>query len=110
MKLLLDENLSPRLSERLQSVYPGTTHVEFMGQRGCTDTYLWEHAKENGYVIVSKDNDFRQRSFLYGGPPKVIWLNVGNCPTDKIFSLLVNSEQTIITFLEDQDAALLELI
>ncbi len=32
---------------------------------------LADDAKANGYVIVTKDMDFQQRSLLYGHPPKV---------------------------------------
>jgi predicted nuclease of predicted toxin-antitoxin system len=44
-----------------------------LGLRGATDTAVWEYAKVEGFVLVSKDNDFRQRSFQYGAPPKVVW-------------------------------------
>jgi len=44
--------------------------------RGATDAALWEYAKDHGFAIVSKDNDFRQRAFVYGAPPKVIWLSI----------------------------------
>lgn len=48
------------------------------------DLQIWQYALEHGLTIVSKDNDFRQLSFLYGPPPKVIWLSVGNAGTDII--------------------------
>ena len=34
--------------------------------------------RRSGLVIVSKDTDFRERSYVEGFPPKVIWLDVGN--------------------------------
>jgi len=34
MKLLFDENLSPRLVEALASEYPGSAHVRNAGQAG----------------------------------------------------------------------------
>lgn len=42
----------------------------------------WDYAGFHGFVIVSKDNDFRQLSFLKGPPPKVVWLSIGNAGTD----------------------------
>jgi predicted nuclease of predicted toxin-antitoxin system len=44
----------------------------------------------NGCALVSKDNDFRQLSFLYGAPPKIIWLS-GNAGTDAIAAPLEHS-------------------
>ena len=84
MKLLFDENLSSRLVELLAADFPGCTHIEILGMRGAADTVVWNYAREHGYTIVSKDNDFRQRAFLDGPPPKVVWLSVGNAGTGLI--------------------------
>ncbi len=91
MKLLFDENLSPKLVQALEPEYPGSAHVRTLGLRGATDDTIWERARQEGYAIVSKDNDFRQLSFLYGAPPKVIWLSVGNAGTGGHPSLLTKS-------------------
>ena len=88
MKLLFDENLSPRLTELVAAEYPGSTHLRAVGLLGATDAQIWKHARDHGYTIISKDNDFRQRSFLEGHPPKVIWLDIGNAGTADIADLL----------------------
>ena len=88
MKLLFDENLSARLVALLRAEYPGSVHVEQLLGRGRDDGEVWEYARVNGFVIASKDNDFRQRAFLLGPPPKVVWLSVGNAGTDVIAALL----------------------
>jgi predicted nuclease of predicted toxin-antitoxin system len=36
------------------------------------DDQIWDYALQNGFVIVSKDNDFYQRGVLPGHPPKFI--------------------------------------
>ncbi|MBZ5546083.1 MAG: DUF5615 family PIN-like protein, partial [Acidobacteriia bacterium] len=79
MKLLFDQNLSPRLVQALASVYPDSVHVRDCGLQHADDESVWEFAGRNGFTIVSKDSDFRQRSFLFGFPPKVIWVRLGNC-------------------------------
>ena len=43
----------------------------------------------------SKDADFRQRSFLLGPPPKVVWVRLGNCSADDILELLSEHEPDI---------------
>ena len=48
------------------------------------DSAVWAYARQHGFTIVSKDGDFSGRSSLYGAPPKVIWLTVGNCSTGEI--------------------------
>ena len=74
MRLLFDQNLSHRLLQRLADVYPDSRHVRDVGLARAADDLVWMHARDNGLTIVSKDADFHQRSFLFGAPPKVIWL------------------------------------
>lgn len=88
MKLLLDENLSARLAVRLADVFPGSRHVRDVGLASADDAAVWDYARAQGFSIVSKDSDFHQRSFVFGAPPKVIWLRLGNCPTQEILDLL----------------------
>ena len=106
MKLLFDENLSPRLIGVLESEYPNSRHVEALGLRGAADFTVWDAARDGGFVIVSKDNDFRQLSFLHGHPPKVVWLSIGNSPTEVIAALLQRHQSELQAFLEDPEVAL----
>jgi len=105
MKLLLDENLSPRLPTLLVGHYPGSSQLELLGLRGSSDAQVWEFAKQEGYILVSKDNDFRQMSFQFGAPPKVVWLSVGNAGTGVIQRLLTESQEAIRAFVADPEAA-----
>jgi len=72
VKLLLDENLSPRLIEAISRAFPASRHVEHVGLRGQPDLQVWEFAARNEFVVVSKDHDFRELSFLHDAPPKVL--------------------------------------
>ncbi len=109
MKLLFDENLSPRLAKDLEALFPGSRHVDQADLHGQPDGVIWEYARLQGFTIVSKDNDFRQRSFLSGAPPKVVWLSVGNAGTDAIGLLLRDSHARIEAFVADPDESLLVL-
>lgn len=109
MKLLLDENLSPRLVVSLEPAFPGSCHVRSLGLESSPDSKVWEFAKEHGFAILSKDADFRQRSVLYGHPPKVIWLVIGNCSTSQIELLIRANLDSISEFGADAQAAILEL-
>jgi predicted nuclease of predicted toxin-antitoxin system len=88
MRLLFDQNLSHRLVKLLSSEYPGSEHVRDVGLNAADDRTIWDYAARNGFVIVSKDSDFEQRALLYGHPPKVIWIRLGNCPTSAVSALL----------------------
>lgn len=107
MKLLLDENLSPRIVRLIQAHFPAALHVESLGLRGRSDIENWERARSDELVIVPKDGDFRQRSLLLGAPPKVISLSVGNAGTDVIAHRLVERVTRIQAFALDAVEAML---
>jgi predicted nuclease of predicted toxin-antitoxin system len=109
VKLLFDENLSARLVELLAPEFPGSVHVEQVLGRGRSDAEVWEFARANGYAIASKDNDFRQRAFLSGPPPKVVWLAVGNADTTTIAELLRSSTAELLQLDAESATALLVL-
>lgn len=109
MKLLFDQNLSHRFTESLSDLYPGCAHVKLIGLDRSNDETIWDYARANGYVIVSKDSDFHQRSFLQGFPPKVIWVRCGNSSTGQIEKILRDNRAAIQNFCDDRVHAFLVL-
>ena len=98
MKLLFDQNLSPRLPRLLADIYPESVHIREVGLRKADDSEIWTFARTNGLAIVSKDSDFQQRSLLHGAPPKFIWLRVGNCTVRRTEEVLRSYSAAIHTF------------
>ena len=109
MKLLVDENLSFRLVPAVQHLFPGSAHVASLGLAGASDDAVWDYAREHGFAIVSKDAHFRQRGFVEGPPPRIVWLDVGNASTDSIVALLIREHARVLAFDGDPEAALLVL-
>ncbi len=109
MKLLLDENLSDRIAVSLSDIYPGSAHVKQHGLTRSSDGLIWLFAARNGFILVSKDWDFHQRSLIHGPPPKLIFLRVGNCPTGNVVHLLRSHFTLISEFEADPAAAILIL-
>lgn len=68
---------------------------------------MWNYAREHGFGLVSKDNDFRQLSFLRGAPPKVVWLRIGKAPTAAVVDLLRSREADVNSFVRDAETALI---
>jgi predicted nuclease of predicted toxin-antitoxin system len=108
-RLLFDENLSPRLVALLAEPFPESVHVDSIGLHGRPDGELWDYARDFGYVLVSKDNDFRQLSFLRGAPPKVVWLRIGNAPTKAIVELPRSRTADVESFVRDPETSLLTI-
>ena len=76
-----------------------------LGLASAVDIEVWEYAKKFGFTIVSKDTDFSQRGFLFGPPPKVIWIRLGNCSTKEIQDVLLSYAAEIRQFGLDPDSS-----
>jgi predicted nuclease of predicted toxin-antitoxin system len=109
VKLLLDQNLSPRLCGALRDLWAEIIHVRDVGLQAAEDLVVWEYAAKHGLTIISKDGDFNNLSFLFGAPPKVVWVQLGNCSTRDIEALLRARHADVLEFAGDRDSALLAL-
>jgi predicted nuclease of predicted toxin-antitoxin system len=109
MTLLFDQNLSYRLPNLLAAEYPGSQHVRDHGLASADDQEIWDFAIAHGHVIVSKDADFQHRALLYGPPPKVVWLRIGNNPTSFVVQLLRDHQADVQAFEADKRASFLAI-
>jgi len=109
MKLLLDQNLSRKLIKQIEESYPDSCHLTSVLPENSTDREIWLFAEANDFIIVTKDDDFEQRSVLLGHPPKVIWIRLGNCRSADVVSLLLNSKNIIHAFGGDQEKSILPI-
>ncbi len=109
MKLLFDQNLSPKLVYWMSGWFPGSAHVSTLGLNRATDLDVWLHARKQGFVLVTKDADFGEMSLLKGAPPKVIWLRTGNFSTGALVGLLQSRVEVIREFGLDSAAGVLTL-
>lgn len=88
MKLLFDHNLPPSLVARLSTLFPQSEHVFVLGLDRASDLEIREYAKEQSFVIVTKDADFSDLCVLRGFPPNIVWIRRGNCTTRDLEELL----------------------
>jgi predicted nuclease of predicted toxin-antitoxin system len=84
-------------------------HVRELGLSGADDLRIWNHAAEQGFLLVSKDTDFYERSLVSGAPPKIIWLRIGNNTVNETIALLRSQYIVIRRFAEDTTASSLPL-
>ncbi|HEX6881776.1 MAG TPA: DUF5615 family PIN-like protein [Planctomycetota bacterium] len=109
VRLLFDENLAGRLVRELADVYPGSTHVEVVLGRAVADEAIWDHARREGLLIVTKDEDFLRLSLLRGAPPKVVWIQRGSSSTSDVAALLRGGREWIERFARHPEATFLVL-
>ena len=109
MKLLLDENLSKRLVPFLQADYPDTSQVVLLGLEQASDREIWQYAKQHDYVLVTKDSNYQDLSELYGSPPQVILLMLGNSDKARLLKVLIDRKKDIQQLLSSPDIGCIEI-
>ena len=110
MKLLLDENLSRRLVPFLQFNYPGRSQVVLLGMESATDKEVWQRARDEDYVIVTRDADFQELSLVWGQPPKVIRLKTPNLSRAATLKVLTDNSDLILDALVVNNLASVEIV
>jgi len=110
MKLLLDANVSWRLTAVLAEHFGDCVHVNKTElPKPAKDTEIWKYAAENGYTIVTQDSDFLNLFEARGFPPKVILLRLGNIDRKTTENILLHNKSSIFD-LDDGNYGLLEII
>jgi predicted nuclease of predicted toxin-antitoxin system len=109
LSLLLDENLSPRLTARLTSLFPGIMHVSEAGLKEADDREIWNWAAENAHTIVTADADFVAMAGRIAEGPKVIYIERCDFPFRVIEDLLRQNAIRIAAFEKDAEECLLVL-
>ncbi len=109
MRLLFDQNLSPKLAEYFKNSFAGSQHLQNLNLNKSSDTSVWEFAKSNEFTIVTKDSDFNDLVSFFGFPPKVIWIRRGNCSTTDIKKLIENNSDKISAFIDDDANGILTI-
>lgn len=110
MKLLLDENLSRRLVPFLQHDYPGSNQVVLLGMDSASDKEVWQKARDDDFVILTRDADFQELSLVWGQPPKVIRLKTLNQSRAATLKVLIENRDVIVESLLVQGLASVEIV
>ena len=111
MRILLDQNLSPKLVRRLADLFPSLESAYEHGLTAATDTAIFSWARESGFAaVISADLDFVNLVGKIGSPPKVIRIEHCDFPSRVIEGLVRRDAVRIHRFLKsDQEVLLLKL-
>jgi len=107
--LLFDQNISFRIIKEISPLFPGSKQVREVGLEGKQDREVWNYAKSNGFTLVSFDSDFADLSLIFGFPPKVIWLRLGNSSTNRIIAVMTQKKEEIQIFLKNNIEGILKV-
>jgi predicted nuclease of predicted toxin-antitoxin system len=110
MKLLLDANISWKLTTKLKSYFDECFHVDHIGLIvPAKDIEIWNYALVNNLIIITNDDDFINLSNVKGFPPKIVLLRTGNQSNTYIEDLLIKHKKNIETFYLSGENGVLEI-
>ncbi|MGB5768455.1 MAG: DUF5615 family PIN-like protein [Crocosphaera sp.] len=62
-----------------------------LGLRDAQDSEIFQSAKIEGSVIITKDSDFIELVTRFGTPPQILWITCGNVTNRNLKKLLTNT-------------------
>ena len=90
MKIWIDAQLSPAIAAWINRTFEAieAKSVKAVGLRDALDHEIYEQARQNEVVSMSKDNDFIKLLEQYGPPPRLIWITCGNTSNARMRKIL----------------------
>jgi predicted nuclease of predicted toxin-antitoxin system len=88
MRFLVDAQLPPALAQWIAKRGCSASAVRELGLRDSDDGSIFNLAHEQGWILVTKDEDFVARCLGLAGCPQVVWLRIGNCTNPRLFAVL----------------------
>lgn len=108
MKFLVDAQLPPALVVWLNEKGHTAEHVDQCGLSGAKDSEIWTYALESGAIIITKDEDFADRTTRSSTCPIIIWLRIGNA-SNKSLSKWLEPRWPVVLRLLDDETPLIEV-
>lgn len=105
MRFILDAQLPPQLAEWLSRTFAITAvAVRDLGLSAAADSVLFEYARVEGAVVLSKDSDFVELVHRLGSPPQIVWITCGNVSNRHLRELFTATFADILQLLSDGES------
>ena len=91
MKLLVDNQLPVTLVRYFASAGHECQHVGDLHLDTASDAEIWQYACRQGFVVVSKDEDFLYLAGRAEGAARLLWVRLGNCRTGALIEAFERS-------------------
>ena len=89
MIIWLDAHLSPGIAVWITATFDITAYaLRDIGLRDAEDSEIFEAAKAQEAIIITKDSDFIELANRFGAPPKIIGLTCGNTSNSRLKEIL----------------------
>jgi predicted nuclease of predicted toxin-antitoxin system len=92
MTIWVDAHLSPAIAAWITTTFGITAFaLRDLGLRDAEDPEIFEAAKAQGVILMTKDSDFVDLVDRLESPPKIIWLTCGNTSNARLREILNNT-------------------
>lgn len=79
MRFILDAQLPPQLAPWLSDEFGiEAVAVRDLGLAAAADSVLFDFARTENAVVLTKDSDFVELVHRLNAPPRIIWITCGN--------------------------------
>jgi predicted nuclease of predicted toxin-antitoxin system len=101
MTIWTDAQLSPSLAPWITQTFGvDALAIRDIGLRDASDEIIFQSAKKQDVVVMTKDRDFVELVQRHGHPPKVIWITLGNTSNDHLKLILTSHLMTALAMLD----------
>lgn len=88
MKFLVDAQLPPALADWIEEHGHQASHISRVGGVGVSDGTIWQMARRESSIIVTKDRDFAIWAAARRDGPQVVWIRLGNATSRNLLMWL----------------------
>ena len=103
MTFLVDAQLPPSLAAALREGGYDAVALREVGLRDAEDPVIWQYALQNEMAIITKDEDFAERSAISQLSPVVIWLRLGNATNPVLLGWFMPTVPAILARIRSGD-------
>ena len=105
MRFILDAQLPPQLAVWLSRDFAITAvAVRDLGLAAVADLVLFDYARLEAAVVLTKDSDFAELLHRLGAPPQIVWITCGNVSNQHLRSLFNATFKKVLQLLQDGES------
>jgi predicted nuclease of predicted toxin-antitoxin system len=92
MTIWIDAQMSPAIAAWISSnFFVNTIAIRDLGLRDAEDKEIFEAARRENAIVMTKDTDFVLLLDRLGAPPQVIWVTCGNTSNARLKEILIHT-------------------
>lgn len=101
MTIWINAQISPVIAGWISSNYDiDAVAVRDLGLRDAADLEIFQAAKRDHAIVMTKDNDFALLLDKLGPPPQIIWVTCGNTSNTQLKEILNNALPKALVLLQ----------